>query len=297
MHKSTSSSRANQRKAMSTQMAPSIAIFQLVVACAAVGLPSLGHAQTASSEEAILKGAFSSIHLADIPSLTTAVDPYSRHAQRAAVGPIEKVDLVENRISVAGQNVDMTGLMIDRYKIGDFVSISGIVNEAGVLEAEIQLLPSTYVYGASLSYVEGFVKNADELIATVTVGAITIDYSAALSRSPELAIGIVERTYVRVVGIQSSTGLLIGADLQIVPTTTYDRDKTSSSTLRTSSIVGGDHSTKATLGGDRSVKAIIGGDRSAKAILGGDRTVKAITAGYGSATQPTHQAKEECELQ
>lgn len=267
-------------------------MMRFVVACAIVFLPDLGRSATLISTAFLAKD-FSSIQLDEIQSSTIVIGEHSRLTKLAAVGPIERIDLSANRIVVAGQSIDMTALNIDNYKPGDLVAIGGIVSTSGIAEATIELVPAPYIYGSTLSYVEGFVTTSDSSTATAKIGDLIINFSMALSKSLGSASDVAQNSYVRVVGIQVSNQQIIGADLQVLPLDyrqSKAQDASATEATRTiyvasrgtKGIIGSDRSTKAIIGGDRSTKAIIGGDRSAKAIIGGDRSAKTTASAQRS---------------
>ena len=264
---------------MSTQVSLIALSLRLAVAFSAFLLPNSPHAAGTSLIESVLTGDFSSIQLNELRPTTTERSEKSRLAGPAVVGPVEAVDLVSNQIFVAGQKVDMTGADIDSYSVGDYVAIAGVVTPTGISQTKITPLPIAYIYGASLSYIEGYVAKSNTATATAKIGDATVDFSAVLSKSPNASTRAMNGAYVRVVGIQSLPGLITSADLDVVDLSLRNDFAIRSSTK---SIIGGDRSAKAIIGGDRSAKAIIGSDRSAKTIIGGDRSAKALNGGDSS---------------
>jgi hypothetical protein len=121
-----------------------------------------------------------------------ALDPVF---QTVLQGPIEHVDAVRSAIRVLGQdvlvlaNTEIIGAATARLNVGDYVSVTGLAYELGVLGSTIQVSRETYTPGATAVRVSGIISDVDYATGKVTVGGLEIDVNSTDAGVSPLAVG------------------------------------------------------------------------------------------------------------
>lgn len=97
-------------------------------------------------------------------------------------GPVDSIDPI-NRVFVAvGQTVMASQDMLSGLRVGDFVTVNGSVVSSGWLYADsISVATAMYVPGATAVFVTGIPSEINLALGQAKIGALTIDYTAALS--------------------------------------------------------------------------------------------------------------------
>ena len=116
----------------------------------------------------------------------------------AAIGPVESLEVLGESatVTVLGQQFVSSAAAAESLAVGDYILAA--VESGG--ETVVYSLGEAYVPGASMVGVRGPIVSADHALATVVVGAASIDYSAQLSADPTLAPA--EGTLIEAMGIQ-----------------------------------------------------------------------------------------------
>ena len=117
----------------------------------------------------------------------------------ALKGPVEKVDLATNSISVLGRQLAVPASSNLAEKIGSAlaagnmveISIFGQVDASGRLQrASATITEGEYVAGASKVVISGKISSINSAVATAVVNGVVVDYSSALAgRIPKLSVG------------------------------------------------------------------------------------------------------------
>jgi Domain of unknown function (DUF5666) len=182
----------------------------------------------------------------------------------AAIGAVESINLRKGLIvvlgqtyavdqntsfSIAGRSASKGTKPLKLVRIGDYVAIGGArVSGAPAQAAKLVALTIRYTDGATETYVKGDIVSINGAIGQLTIGSLTVDYTAVLS-SVDASSFVVGST-VELAGIRpNSGGALLASSARV---------------LSSQSIIGGD--ANSIIGGD--ANSIIGGD--ANSIIGGD---------------------------
>ena len=97
-------------------------------------------------------------------------------------GPVDSIDSVNGVFTAVGQTVMASQDMLASIKVGDYVSVNGSVVTSGWLYADaISISNLVYVPGATPVIVTGILSANDPARGQARLGALTIDYTAAMS--------------------------------------------------------------------------------------------------------------------
>jgi hypothetical protein len=122
----------------------------------------------------------------------------------AAMGPVDSISVAGRTltVSVLGQAF-VVAADESSFAVGDYV----VAAQHPSLGTTIYDVGTAYIAGVSLVSVKGLVTHVDHRVGTTAIGAATIDYTALLSGTPEVAPQI-DETF-EAVGIQPVAGGLI----------------------------------------------------------------------------------------
>ncbi|MBA3563691.1 MAG: hypothetical protein H0W33_06725 [Gammaproteobacteria bacterium] len=125
-------------------------------------------------------------------------DIIGRDENLALVGPIDAVNTEGDVFQALGQQIVITeatlftqtngslnGTSNDLWRPGrgDLVAVSGRVLMSGIIIAStIRSVHSQNVPGATSLYLKGMLNLVDQTVGTATIGGLTVDYTATLSR-------------------------------------------------------------------------------------------------------------------
>ena len=114
-------------------------------------------------------------------------------------GPIENIDAASSRILVLGQWLPVTASQIASSKVGQFVAVYGSLTSSGkyVISALLHIDSIRYVPGATNVFIKGLVSSADRSAGSLRIGALSVDYTAALSQRGDLVISKGEEVALR----------------------------------------------------------------------------------------------------
>ncbi len=116
-----------------------------------------------------------------------------RNSQLVVLGPVEKVDLANGVLIIAGQTVTVNAatsisldgaaaggnaLSLQQIQVGDLVAAYG---QIGAPSTSVNRLGSSYVAGATNIFVTGRVSSVDAAIGSAKINGLTVDYTAGLS--------------------------------------------------------------------------------------------------------------------
>ena len=97
-------------------------------------------------------------------------------------GPVDSIDPINGVFTAVGQTVMASQGMLSSMNVGDFVSVNGSVVSSGWLYADsVSVSNDLYVPGATPVYVTGIPSEIDPVLGQARLGALTIDYTAAMS--------------------------------------------------------------------------------------------------------------------
>ena len=165
-----------------------------------------------------------------------------------AVGPVERID--HRTVVVLGQTyvIDKATQVTSQIDLGSYVAVAGsVATVSAVTATRVQVLPSLYVDGSSLTYVRGQVRTLSESVGRLSVGALQIDYTPSLGTTDKVVLAVGD--IANFSGIKPSpSGAMLAFSTKGV--------------TNKKSIIGGDVQGKSIIGGDLQGKSIIGGDAS-----------------------------------
>jgi hypothetical protein len=209
-----------------------------------------------------------------------AVPLVSFAQQRAASGPVERVDRSTHQITVLGQTFLMTAATrfavngrelpmpfgLRSISIQDSISIVGIDSPKGPVATLVELSRVPYVAGASPVYVLGSIEEYSHRSAEIRVGSLSIDASGL---SPDLLSNLRIGATVEASGIQPNpTGKLVGPARLSIGGTGLQKQSTGGTGVRLQSI-GGTGLQKQSIGGTGVQLQSIGGTGLQKQSIGG----------------------------
>ena len=198
----------------------------------------------------------------------------------AAIGAVESIDLRKGvvvvlgqvfavdqntRFSIAGRSVSNGTKLLKFVRIGDYVAVGGVrAKGAPARASSVVTLRTRYTDGATETYVKGDIASLNSAIGQLTIGSLTVDYTAVLS-VVDASLFVVGGT-VELAGIRPNSGgaLLASSGRVLSSRSIIGGDTNSIIGGDTNSIIGGD--TNSIIGGD--TNSIIGGDTNS--IIGGD---------------------------
>ncbi len=118
-------------------------------------------------------------------------------------GPVQSIDLNAGTFVAIGQTVVLAGADLASLRVGDFVTVSGTVAGAGLINASAVLVsPDIYVPGATEVFVTGIPSSIDSLRGTAQIGELNVDYTLTLGDSRSDGFGAA----VKIIGTQPALG-------------------------------------------------------------------------------------------
>jgi hypothetical protein len=122
------------------------------------------------------------------------------------MGPVESVAVsgAAATVRVAGQAFNIDAVSAIEFRVGDYVVAAADDSQMAV----VYHTGLPYVPGVSAVRIKGLVAEVDTATGTLTVGNLTIDYTAHLSADPTLSPSVGDS--VEAAGVQPvSTGALV----------------------------------------------------------------------------------------
>lgn len=97
-------------------------------------------------------------------------------------GPIEQINVADGYFKSLGQTVYADSIVLGSLSLGDYVGVTGAISAPGEMSSDqVFNFGGGYVAGATQVLVTGLPTAVDYRDGTTTVGALTVDYTSALS--------------------------------------------------------------------------------------------------------------------
>jgi hypothetical protein len=135
---------------------------------------------TQAGIQGITQGGVTGITQAGVSGITqSGVEAFSAVV---LAGPVDSIDPINGVFTAVGQTVMASQGMLSGMTVGDFVSVNGSVVSSGWLYADsVSVSNDLYVPGATPVFVTGIPSEIDPVLGQARLGALTIDYTAAMS--------------------------------------------------------------------------------------------------------------------